>query len=180
MKKSLIITLIVLGVLIVGGILWTLNFKNFGKGGESSYSGHNFITIPKMSLDYSIDFVITNGSQKDYDGLEKIEFSEEKVGCIALLPGIYGRLLNETIINSQEEYDELYENWLDPICVRHFPDVFNKSFEIIPIDFSQKTLIGKHVSGSGCSVEINRAVYKDDFNKKIIYEIELIEEGSCE
>ncbi len=49
-----------------------------------------------------------------------------------------------------------------------------------PIDFSQKTLLGKYVSAGGCKVDFKKKVYRDDENKKIIYEIDVVGEGSCE
>lgn len=105
--------------------------------------------------------------------LEVIEFTETKVGCI------YNAIDKEFIINSEEEYKSLYDKFLDPGCVRHFPDIFNKPFEITEIDFSEKTLLGKHTYGEGCSIDFERAVLKDTANMKIIFEITVIEKGLC-
>ncbi|MBU7011433.1 MAG: hypothetical protein HXS46_12155 [Theionarchaea archaeon] len=98
----------------------------------------------------------------------EIEFSDlnEDLSCI-FCPDI-----EEIIITSQEEYENLLECKSDsPAC---------RGFVLPYIDFSENVLLGKYVYGSGCSITFERHVYRDDAAKKIIYSITVIEEGLCE
>ena len=54
-----------------------------------------------------------------------------------------------------------------------------KTYELPVIDFSQKTLLGKHAFGSGCSINFKRQVIVSDKEKKCIYIIKVKERGGC-
>ena len=77
----------------------------------------------------------------------------------------------EFVINTQEEYSALQYD---------IPDGFCKDFVPPQIDFTQKTLLGRSAGGSGCTIEFKKEVLKDAENKKIIFSIKVIEQGSCE
>ena len=79
---------------------------------------------------------------------------------------------NEYIINSEQEYRGLLNHKASvPECA---------NFQLPPINFSQYTLLGKYAYGSGCSVNFEKRVYRDEANKKIIFFIKVNEEGPCE
>lgn len=78
----------------------------------------------------------------------------------------------EFIITSNEIYHSLLQyKSTHPRC---------ENFELPSIDFSQYRLLGKYAQGGGCSIDFVRKVFRDDSNKKIIYSIKVVEEGSCE
>lgn len=75
------------------------------------------------------------------------------------------------VINTKEEYDRLYqEAVVRGNCKGYTPPI---------IDFSKRTLLGKHASGV-CQVAFFRKAYRDDTTKKIVYAITVVEGGSCE
>ena len=39
---------------------------------------------------------------------------------------------------------------------------------------------GNHASGTGCSVDFEKHVYRDDDNKRVLHTVKVIEEGLCE
>ncbi len=92
--------------------------------------------------------------------------SQGSLACISI-----ANANKEFIVTTEAEYQNLI-NYRSP---------FSKctNFVLPPIDFSQKTLLGKYASG-GCSVYFAKKVYKNDSNKKIIYVIDVIEQGACE
>jgi hypothetical protein len=61
-----------------------------------------------------------------------------------------------------------YETYLATCNV--FPDV----------DFARFSLLGYQGVGSGCMVTFEKDVIRDDQNKQVIYQLEIIEEGSCQ
>jgi hypothetical protein len=40
--------------------------------------------------------------------------------------------------------------------------------------------LGNHASGTGCSVDFEKHVYRDEKNKRVLYTVQVIEEGLCE
>ena len=48
------------------------------------------------------------------------------------------------------------------------------------VDFTQHSVLGYHAVGIGCTVTFEKHVYRDDQNKKVLYELTVIEEGTCE
>ena len=89
----------------------------------------------------------------------------EQLSCIAVQN-------DEYIINSEQEYRELLNHKASvPECA---------NFQLPPIDFSQYTLLGKYACGSGCSVNFERRVYRDEANKSVIFSIKVNGEGPCE
>jgi serpin B len=61
-----------------------------------------------------------------------------------------------------------YEAFLATCAV--FPDV----------DFSQYSVLGYQATGTGCTATFEKHVYRDDQNKQILYELTIVEEGTCE
>ncbi len=49
----------------------------------------------------------------------------------------------------------------------------------LQIDFSQKTLLGKYTSGTGCTIEFKRQLYINEKDKESLYVITLKEKGLC-
>jgi hypothetical protein len=64
--------------------------------------------------------------------------------------------------------DMSYEEFLETCNV--FPEV----------DFTKYTLLGYHLNGTGCTVNFEKHVYRDDREEKVIYEISVHQEGACE
>ena len=79
---------------------------------------------------------------------------------------------SEFVINTQEEYQNLSDYINDYISC--------ENFTLPELDFSKITLLGKYTSGSGCSVDFLKRVYKFDSNKTIIYQIEVAATGECD
>ena len=100
--------------------------------------------------------------------IQYIDVNEEFSTCISPFD-LRGK---EFVINSEEEYLKLLEyRSLNPRC---------ENFELLEIDFSKKTLLGKYAEGVGCSINFEREVKRDETRKKIVYSIEVVEEGLCE
>lgn len=100
--------------------------------------------------------------------IQYIDVNEEFSTCISPFD-LRGK---EFVINSEEEYLKLLEyRSLNPRC---------ENFELLEIDFSKKTLLGKYAEGVGCSINFEREVRRDETRKKIVYSIEVVEEGLCE
>jgi hypothetical protein len=82
------------------------------------------------------------------------------------------RAYQDNRVDFPEEYgatpEMTYDEFLTTCNV--FPDV----------DFSQYSLLGYHATGTGCQVAFERHVYRDDANKVILYELEVIEKGTCQ
>ncbi len=65
--------------------------------------------------------------------------------------------------------------------VRIYPANSNCDTANLPnIDFSKHSLLTKSTNGGGCSATYQRKVLKDTENKKIIYQILVDYEGTCE
>ncbi len=122
-------------------------------------------------------------------------------GCdLQDLPAFNWKLLDagQVVIRAQEEYasnvDSLYsegyrmfqENLAGfPDTYQSIPDYGYDEFleicNVFPeIDFSQETILGNHTSGTGCSVDFEKHVYRDDENKRILYTVTIKVKGSCE
>ena len=100
--------------------------------------------------------------------IEYIDVNEKFSACFSPFD-LRGR---EFVINSEEEYLELLEyRSLNPRC---------ENFELLEIDFTKNTLLGKYAEGVGCSIDFEREVKRNETGKKIIYSIEVVEEGLCE
>lgn len=48
------------------------------------------------------------------------------------------------------------------------------------VDFSQYSILGYQATGTGCTVTFEKRVYRDDKNMQILYELTVVEEGTCE
>jgi hypothetical protein len=122
-------------------------------------------------------------------------------GCdLQGLPAFNWKLVDagQVAIRTQEEYalhiDSLYSEGYAVFLqnLSAFPDTYqsvpNYGYDefleicnVFPeIDFSQKSILGNHASGTGCSVDFEKHVYRDDDNKRVLYTVEVIEEGLCE
>ena len=104
----------------------------------------------------------------------------------------------QVVIRTQEEYasnvDSLYSEGYTMFQenLEAFPDTyaavpdygydeFVEMWSVFPeVDFSQKTVLGNQAAGTGCSVDFERHVYRDDENRRILYAVDVIEEGLCE
>lgn len=88
--------------------------------------------------------------------------------------------------SSNSEYDEIvfrdndsFEEFGD--IVRIYPANLDCDTAMLPmIDFSKYSLLSKRTNGGGCSAIYQRKVLKDTKNRKIIYEIWVEYEGTCE
>ena len=107
-------------------------------------------------------------SQNNNNEISFIDMNEELQLCIGSHIPSHKQ---EFVINSQKEYNSLLEF--------KSPADFCDDFKLPTIDFSQNTLLGKYTQGGGCSINFVRHIFKDDLNKKIIYSIEVVEEGLC-
>jgi len=122
-------------------------------------------------------------------------------GCdLRDLPAFNWKLVDagQVAIRTQEEYasqvDSLYSEGYVVFQenLSAFPDTYqsvpNYGYDeflemcnVFPeVDFSQKTILGNHASGTGCSVDFEKHVYRDEKNKRVLYAVDVIEEGLCE
>lgn len=108
-------------------------------------------------------------SEVQHEDLNK--FGDEKsLACIGE-PTTLNRE-EEFVVNNDADYQRLLEyKSSSSQCA---------SFILPQIDFSQKTLLGRYASGSGCSVDFIRTINKDDSRKKIVYAINVKKDGLCE
>lgn len=142
-----------------------------------------------------------------YEGLQLRELGQDVLtdpgipGCdLRDLPAFNWKLLdagqvatrtqNEYTSNIDSLYSEGYAVFQENLAA--FPDTYqsipNYSYDefleicnVFPeIDFSQNTILGNHASGTGCSVDFEKHVYRDDENNRILYIVKVIEEGLCE
>lgn len=93
-------------------------------------------------------------------------------------------------IQTESLYQEGYRDYLQARV--EYPDKYQSipamSYEeflatcnVFPeVDFGRHSLLGVHAKGTGCTVTFEKHVYRDDQNKKIRYEVTVIEEGVCE
>lgn len=50
---------------------------------------------------------------------------------------------------------------------------------LLPIDFSQSTLIGVHTGGGGCKADYQRTVIWDEAGEQVIYQVSAVYSGPC-
>jgi hypothetical protein len=102
---------------------------------------------------------------------DEIAFTDFNDDLLCITPYEH-TITDEFVIRSQEEYTMLTQYLSTvPNCT---------DFTLSPIDFSEKTLLGMYTTGTGCTIEFERHVYRDDDAKTITYVITVIEEGNCE
>jgi hypothetical protein len=87
-------------------------------------------------------------------------------------------------------YQEGYRGYLDqrmdyPGTYQSLPEMSYEEFlatcNVFPeVDFSQYSVLGNHASGTGCTVSFERHVFREDTEKKITYQLSVVEEGACE
>ena len=88
--------------------------------------------------------------------------------------GTSGSEYDEIVFNDNDSYQEFGD------IVRIYPANLDcDTAQLRIIDFNNYTLLSKRTSGGGCSATYHRKVLKDTEHKKIIYEIEVIYEGTC-
>jgi hypothetical protein len=100
------------------------------------------------------------------------------------------RTLEDYIIQTQSLYQEGYRDYQQareeyPDKYQYLPEMsyeeFLRTCNVFPdVDFSQYSLLGFQAMGTGCSVIFKKHVYRDDQTKTILYNLTVIEEGSCE
>lgn len=120
-------------------------------------------------------FVITGCEKNDEftEITDKVEFLEPNFfgTCFS---GFYDEGYSEVIIKNEEAYQDFGNT------VRIHPYNLNCDTADLPmIDFNKYSLIGKYTSGGGCSVSYTRQVFRDEKNKKYIYEISAEYSGTC-
>jgi hypothetical protein len=171
--------------LISGIILLTAcNVTQVGKPTPSS----GYMEIPytemvpgELSLDILADPGIPGCRLAD---LRPFGWKEEDSGLVDIrTPEDYAirteSLYQEGFLDYQQtrlEHPETYES---------IPEMTYEAFlatcNVFPdVDFSQYSVLGYQATGTGCTVTFERHLYRDDQNKKIIYELAVIEEGACE
>jgi hypothetical protein len=78
----------------------------------------------------------------------------------------------EFVINSNEDFF---------VLIKHKSSREScTNFTLPEVNFSQYTLLGKYTEGSGCSIEFQKKVYRNDTNKTITYVIKVVTDGSCD
>ena len=124
------------------------------------------------------DTIIQSPSLPDITTLPEIQYEDlskfgSKVSLACISISDTNNREKEFVINTEAEYQDLinYKSSFSPSCT---------NFVLPSIDFSQKTLLGKYASGGGCSIDFTKKVHKDDSNKKVVYVIDVIEQGMCE
>jgi hypothetical protein len=142
-----------------------------------------------------------------YEDLQERELDQDLLtdpgipGCdLQDLPAFNWKLVDagQVAIRTQEEYasqvDSLYSEGY--VVFQENLAAFPDTYQSIPdygyaeflelcnafpeVDFSQKTILGNHASGTGCSVDFEKHVYRDKENKRVLYTVEVIEQGLCE
>jgi hypothetical protein len=77
---------------------------------------------------------------------------------------------------TREEYPERYQSVPELSY-----DEYLQTCNVFPdVDFSRYSVLGFHATGTGCTVNFEKHVYRDDKNKMILYDLTVIEEGDCE
>lgn len=101
-------------------------------------------------------------------GAGEIEVKPEPLVCIFAHAGMGAELT----IDSEEDYQKLLQYKVSmPFC---------KNFSLPEIDFSQRILLGKFTTGTGCKVSFVRQVFIDELNAKFTYVVGKVQEGACE
>jgi len=103
--------------------------------------------------------------------LEEIEFQDFDLQCL----GLCG--IQEFVLRSQEDYQKEIDNSPD---LYPNPLLYCLDYDFPSIDFNEYTLLGKGVVGGGCDNNINKRVFKDEINKRVVYQIESEFIGPCE
>ncbi|MBI4044122.1 MAG: hypothetical protein HY392_00260 [Candidatus Diapherotrites archaeon] len=100
----------------------------------------------------------------------QIEYEDSKVTCL----GSGGE--GEFVVNSQEEYQKLIDGSPD---LYPNPALYCVDYEFPEIDFEEKTLLGKFLSGGGCDSKVEKSVWRDDELKEVTYRAKLTTYGLC-
>ncbi len=128
--------------------------------------------MKKMRLSLlAVTLVVATACTECSSQHEETAFSDltEDLSCISPYEH---NVTDEFVIRSQEEYAMLTQ------YLSTAPDCAN--FTLPSIDFSEKTLLGKYTTGTGCTIDFERHVYRNDDAKTVTYVITVIEEGNCE
>ena len=83
----------------------------------------------------------------------------------------------EFVVRTQPEYQHLIDTSPD---LHPNPFLLCLDYKFPVIDFTQKTLLGKSITGSGCSSEIKKKVLRNDNNRQVIYSVTTTFIGGCE
>ena len=83
----------------------------------------------------------------------------------------------EFVIRTQSDYQHFIDISPDLHPNPFLPCV---DYEFPVIDFSQMSLLGKSVTGGGCSFEVKKEVLRNDNERTVTYSITSIFTGTCE
>ena len=97
---------------------------------------------------------------------------------------------NDYAIQIESLYQEGYFDYLQtraehPDRYQSIPEMSYEEFlalcNVFPaVDFGLHSVLGAHTTGTGCTVTFEKHVYRDEQKKKILYMINVIEDGKCE
>ncbi len=83
----------------------------------------------------------------------------------------------EFVARTQAEYQHFIDTSPDLHPNPFLPCV---DYEFPVINFSQKTLLGRTITGGGCTSEVKKDVLRNDYEQTVIYSITTIFTGTCE
>jgi len=116
------------------------------------------------------DIQNNNNPFSNVDSFEELEYQDFDIRCL----GMGGS--REYIIRNQEDYNSAIDNSPD---LHPNPFLGCVDYEFPAIDFNEYILLGKGVSGGGCSYNVNKNVLKEGARKEVIYQIEFEGIGNC-
>lgn len=169
MDQKIVLLIALAGVVLVAGCV-----QQFSSDG-----------VPQDDI---LDENINIGAQ-DGKSQEQV-FEEVNIGC---LPGLVDSSVS-FVVRNQDEYDALLVEYYEKTKEKYkelwgveTDEELNKGLpfkdcdaKLIPIDFEKYTLLSHYAKGSGCTTEFKKYVLIDELNKKVIFTIDVIENGSCE
>jgi hypothetical protein len=101
----------------------------------------------------------------------QLQYEDLELRCL----GTGGK--REFVIRTAKEYEELIQNSPDlhPEPARYCAD-----YKFPEINWQRFTLLGVSSAVSGCKTETQKAVFRDDFRKQILYKVRVSGIGACE
>jgi hypothetical protein len=163
------------------------------KSQDQNNANNDYIANGLDSSNPNVLQTYTGDSSTDQDvddGLEKVKFERVNIGC---LPGLkssddsfvvrtqseYEELLVKYDKETREEYKKLWNVTTDEELNKAYPFVDCEGM-LTSIDFSKYTLLSLYAEGSGCSRSFDEDVRIDHDNMKVVFDIEVVQQGSCE
>lgn len=155
MGNKTVLLIVLVGVILLAGCV------QFSSGGEQQdYQSKGFPVqeinigcLPGL-IDSSVSFVVRN--QDEYDAL-LVEYYEK----------------------TKEKYKELWGVTTDEELSEGIP-FKDCDATLTPIDFERFTLLSHYAQGSGCATGFNKTFQYDGANKKVVFTIDVVEQGLCE